>query len=88
MSDQVTAFGVMLEELALETVTLDSDDVQGMGHILNIVCAMEDGCSDWCCRKAPFFHLRFFPDISICIFVWFRRIKSHPVNLRQALESR
>jgi len=37
----------MLEELALEAVTLDSDDVQGMGHILNIVCAMEDGCSDW-----------------------------------------
>ena len=48
MSDQATAFGIMLEELALETVTLDSDDVPGMGHILNIVCAMEDGCcSDW-----------------------------------------
>jgi len=47
VSDQVTAFGTMLEELALETVTLDSEDVQGMGHILNIVCAMEDGCSDW-----------------------------------------
>jgi two-component system chemotaxis sensor kinase CheA len=38
---------MMLEELALETVTLDNDDVRGMGQVLNIVCAMEDGCSDW-----------------------------------------
>ena len=47
MSDQLTAFGKSLEELALEAVTADGGDVQGMGRILNMVCSMENQCGDW-----------------------------------------
>jgi two-component system chemotaxis sensor kinase CheA len=51
VSDQTKKFADMLEKLALEAVTLESDDVQGLGHILNTVSAMQDVCRDW--QKGP-----------------------------------
>jgi len=47
VSDQTIEFVDLLEKLALEAVTLESGDVQGLGLILNTVSAMQDGCRDW-----------------------------------------
>ena len=47
VSDQAKEFADLLEKLALETVTLESGDMQGLGHILNTVSALQDGCRDW-----------------------------------------
>lgn len=47
MSDQTKEFADLLEKLALQAVTLESGDVQGLGYILNTVSEMQESCRDW-----------------------------------------
>lgn len=47
MSDQAKEFTDLLEGLALQAVTLESDDVQGLGQVLNTVSDLQEACRDW-----------------------------------------